>query len=64
MKIRLLVEQDEESVFSVHCHNLPRCISQVQTRDKALRDIKGVITVYLASQEKHQGITPLSLVHQ
>ena len=58
MKFRVIIEQDEDGVFAVHCPNLPGCISQGQTRDEALRNIKEAITGYLKSLEKHQEPIP------
>jgi len=29
MKFRIIIEQDEDGIFVVHCPNLPGCISQL-----------------------------------
>ena len=53
MLYRLVVEPDEDGVFVAECPSLPGCISQGQTRDQAIANIKDAITGYLASLKKH-----------
>jgi len=54
----VIVEQDEDGVFAVHCPSLPGCISQGRTRDEALSNIREAIAGYLKSLEKHQEPIP------
>lgn len=59
MRFRVLIEQDEDGQFVAECPALPGCISQGQSRDEALTNIKDAITGYLESLGKHGGpITP------
>lgn len=53
MKFRVTIFEDEDGVFVAECVSLPGCISQGQTRDEALANIKDAIQGYLASLEKH-----------
>ncbi len=53
MKYRVLIEQDEEGVFVVEVPALPGCISQGNTREKALRNIQEAIAAYLESLRAH-----------
>ena len=59
MKFRVHVETDEDGVFVAECPTLPGCISQGQTRNEALDNIKDAIAGYLASLEKHGEAVPL-----
>ena len=53
MKVRILIEQDEEGVFVATCPTLPGCISQGETRQAALANIQDAIAGYLESLRKH-----------
>lgn len=53
MKFRVIIEQDEDGMFAVHCPNLPGCISQGKTREEALRNIQEAIAGYAESLKKH-----------
>ena len=53
MKFRVIIEQDEDGVFVVHCPTLPGCISQGKTREEAQANIKEAIEGYLDSLKKH-----------
>jgi predicted RNase H-like HicB family nuclease len=53
MKYRVLIEQDEDGMYVAEVPSLPGCISQGQTREKALENIKEAIAVYLESLEAH-----------
>lgn len=59
MKFRVHVEADEDGVFVAECPTLPGCISQGQTRNEALDNIKDAIAGYLVSLEKHSEAVPL-----
>ena len=59
MKFRVHVETDEDGVFVAECPTLPGCISQGQTRNEALNNIKDAIAGYLVSLEKHGEAVPL-----
>ena len=54
MKFRILIEPDEDGVFVAECPSLPGCVSQGNTRNEALANIKDAIAGYLASLKKTQ----------
>jgi predicted RNase H-like HicB family nuclease len=58
MKYRVLIEQDEDGVYVAEVPSLPGCISQGQTREQALENIKEAIAVYLESLEAHDEPIP------
>jgi predicted RNase H-like HicB family nuclease len=58
MKYRVLIEQDEDGMYVAEVPSLPGCISQGQTREKALENIKEAIAVYLESLEAHNEPVP------
>lgn len=58
MKYRVLIEQDEDGVFVVEALSLPGCISQGQTREQAIENIKEAIALYLESLEAHNEAVP------
>ncbi len=58
MKYRVLVEQDEDGVYVAEVPALPGCISQGQTREEALVNIKEAIAVYLESLTAHNEPIP------
>jgi len=53
MKVRIIVEQDEDGRFVATCPTLPGCISEGDTREAALVNIRNAATGYLASLQKH-----------
>lgn len=53
MQYRVVIEPDEDGIFVAQCPSLPGCISQGQTRDEAIANIKDAIEGYLASLKKH-----------
>ncbi len=61
MKYRVLIEQDEDGVYVAEVPSLPGCISQGQTRDEALINIKEASAVYLESLEAHNEPIPPSI---
>ena len=61
MKYRVLLEQDEDGVFVAQVPALPGCISQGQTRAKALANIHEAIEVYLESLKAHDEPIPPSI---
>lgn len=61
MKFRILLEQDEDGIFVVECPSLPGCVSQGETRDKAIENIKDAITGYLDALKKRDEPIPPSI---
>jgi len=53
MKVRIIVEQDEDGRFVATCPTLPGCISEGDTRESALANIRDAATGYIASLKKH-----------
>ena len=53
MRYRVVIEQDEDGAFVAECPTLPGCISQGNSREEAIANIKEAIAGYLASLEKH-----------
>ena len=58
MKLRIIIEQDEDGMFISECPTLPGCISQGNTRKEALGNIKDAIKGYLESLKKHNEPIP------
>ncbi len=58
MKYRVLIEQDENGMYVAEVPSLPGCISQGQTRDEAIDNIKEAIAAYLESLEAHNEPVP------
>ncbi|MCH6554474.1 MAG: type II toxin-antitoxin system HicB family antitoxin [Acidobacteria bacterium] len=61
MKLRVVIEQDEEGVFVAECPALPGCVSQGATREEALQNIKDAMQGYLKSLRKHNEPIPPSI---
>jgi len=61
MKVRILIEQDEDGVFVAECPTLPGCISQGNSRGEALANIQDAIKGYLESLKKHDEPIPPSI---
>jgi predicted RNase H-like HicB family nuclease len=53
MKFRVIIEPDEDGVFVAECPALSGCVSQGQTRDEAMANIRDAIQGYLHSLEIH-----------
>ena len=47
MKIRVVLEKQEEGGYTVYAPSLPGCISQGDTKAEALKNIKEAIELYL-----------------
>jgi predicted RNase H-like HicB family nuclease len=58
MKYRVLIEQDEDGVFVAEAPSLPGCISQGETREKAVENIREAIALYLESLAAHDEPVP------
>jgi predicted RNase H-like HicB family nuclease len=64
MKYRVLIETDEDGMFVAECPALPGCISEGNTRQEAIANIKEAIEGYLASLEKHGEPIPPSIYEE
>ena len=61
MKLRIIIEQDEDGMFVAECPTLPGCISQGKTREEAVDNIKDAIHGYIESLKKHNEPIPPSI---
>jgi predicted RNase H-like HicB family nuclease len=58
MKLRVVIEQDEDGRFIATCPTLPGCISEGDTRQEAKANIADAIQGYLESLRKHDEPIP------
>ena len=47
MKLTVVLEKQEEGGYTVYAPSLPGCISQGETKEEALKNIKEAIELYL-----------------
>lgn len=47
MEIKIVLEKQDEGGFTVYVPSLPGCISEGETAEEALRNIKEAIELYL-----------------
>ena len=52
MKIKVVLEPSEEGGYTVYVPSLPGCVSEGDTEEEALRNIKEAIELYLESVEE------------
>jgi predicted RNase H-like HicB family nuclease len=62
MKLRVLIEHDEDGLFVATCPTLPGCVSQGTTRDEARVNVEDAIAGYLASLKAHGEAIPRPIV--
>ncbi len=58
LKFRIIIELDEDGVFTAECPSLPGCISEGKTRKEAIANIQDAFTGYSASLKKHSEPIP------
>ena len=51
MELKVVLEKQEEGGYTVYVPSLPECISQGETREEALKNIKEAIELYLEADE-------------
>ncbi|MDN7026002.1 type II toxin-antitoxin system HicB family antitoxin [Methanoculleus sp. FWC-SCC1] len=51
MRLRVVLEPSEEGGYTVYVPSLPGCISEGDTRDEALENIREAIDLYLETVE-------------
>ena len=47
MKLKIVLERSEEGGYTVHAPSLPGCISEGDTKEEALINIRAAIELYL-----------------
>ncbi len=55
MKLRVVLEPTEEGGYTAHVPGLPGCISEGDTREEALENIREAIDLYLEAAEDDLG---------
>ena len=58
MKLKVVLEPSEEGGFTVHVPSLPGCISEGDSREEALQNIKEAIELYFEPVEDDMTYTP------
>jgi predicted RNase H-like HicB family nuclease len=58
MKLKVILEPSEDSGYSVTVPSLPGCISEGESRDEAIRNIREAIELYLEPVEDDQIFSP------
>lgn len=60
MKIKIILEPSEEGGYTAFVPSLPGCISEGETKEEALKNIREAIELYLEPVEDDQVFTPNS----
>ncbi len=58
MKFRVILEPSEEEGFTVVVPSLPGCVSEGNTREEALKNIREAIELYLEPVEDDLSFSP------
>ena len=58
MKLKIILEPSEEGGYTAIVPSLPGCISEGDTKDEALRNIREAIDLYLEPVEDDQTFAP------
>lgn len=58
MKIKIILEPSEEGGYTAIVPSLPGCISEGNSREEALKNIREAIELYLEPIEDDQTFTP------
>ena len=59
MRYRVLIRQDEDGMYVAEVPSLPGCISQGETREEAVTQVREAIAAYLESlQERGEPVPP------
>jgi len=64
MKFRVIIDTDEDGIFIAECPNLPGVISEGNTREEAITNIKDAISGYLLSLKKHNEVLPSPITEE
>ena len=49
MELKVILEEQEEGGYTIYVPALPGCISQGETREEALQNIKEALDLYLSA---------------
>lgn len=63
MKFNVTLDRDEDGVWIVECPSIPGCVSQGQTKDEAVENIKDAIAACLQVRAE-RGLPPTIETHQ
>lgn len=58
MKLKVILEPSEEGGYTITVPSLPGCISEGESREEALRNIREAIELYLEQVEDDQNFSP------
>jgi len=58
MKLKIVLEASEDGGYTVYVPSLPGCISEGDTKEDALANIKEAITLYMEPVEDDIAISP------
>ena len=58
MKLKIILEPSEEGGYTAIVPSLPGCISEGDTKEEALKNIREAIELYLEPVEDDQTFTP------
>ncbi|MDH4371612.1 MAG: type II toxin-antitoxin system HicB family antitoxin [Nitrospira sp.] len=58
MKLRIVLEPSEDGGFTVFVPTLPGCISEGESKEEALRNIREAIELYLEPVEDDLPLSP------
>ena len=61
IRYRVVLEQDEDDMYVAECPSLPGCVSQGNSREEALTNIKDAMAGYLESLRLHNEPIPPSI---
>jgi len=62
MKIKVVLEPSEDGGYTVYVPSLPGCVSEGDTLEEALQNIKEAIALYLEADE--QSLPELAIVEE
>ena len=57
MKLKVVLEPSEDGGYTVYAPSLPGCISEGDTREEALANIREAIALYIEPSEDDQVVT-------
>ncbi len=58
MKLQVVIEPSEDGGFTVYIPSLPGCVSEGETREEALRNIREAVELYLEPIEDDSTVMP------